>query len=241
VKREIIRGEGGKIISTRCMETVEDRFWSKVDKRGPNECWNWTGAINSSGYGSFRLDGKVGSSSRTSYSLEYGEIPVGLHVCHRCDNRPCVNPAHLFLGTNEDNHLDKIAKGRQARGESAGIANLKESDVRALRDAARSGQTVTNLSKQTGIAYCTVYSAVHGMTWKHIEGVVMPPIDLNDMRGQSQSMTTREFRDKAASVVELVARGMSVTIIRNGRPVAVLSPPDEIHTVEKITFERRMS
>ena len=82
------------------------RFWSKVDKTG--SCWVWTARCDKDGYGQF--DGK--QAHRTIYSWEIGEIPVGLLVCHSCDNPPCVNPSHLWLGTAKDNAQDRENKGR---------------------------------------------------------------------------------------------------------------------------------
>lgn len=92
---------------------LEERFWEKVDKRGPTECWRWLGGRSSDGYGSIVAFGKVEGSHRVSYFLETKEWPLKhQHVCHRCDNPPCVNPAHLFLGNYKINNTDKKQKGR---------------------------------------------------------------------------------------------------------------------------------
>lgn len=101
-----------------CRRPATDRFWEKVDKRGPDDCWLWTASCDKKGYGAFTLpDGHIGIAHRFSYELHYGPIPEGegYHgtcVLHECDNPPCCNPKHLFLGTAKDNAIDMWEKGR---------------------------------------------------------------------------------------------------------------------------------
>jgi hypothetical protein len=92
------------------------RFWAKVKLGSPNECWEWQGGSYANGYGSFRLGGPNTGAHRASWILSHGDIPNGLHVCHKCDNPKCVNPAHLWLGTIRQNYDDMVAKGRRRSG-----------------------------------------------------------------------------------------------------------------------------
>ena len=87
-------------------------FWNKVNKNTPNGCWEWIASTNGRGYDRFRFQGKAHQAHRVSYQLNHGVDPKELYVCHTCDNKSCVNPEHLFLGTQFDNMQDKIIKGR---------------------------------------------------------------------------------------------------------------------------------
>lgn len=117
-----------------CMSSWKDRFWSFVDKKSDEECWNWVGHRDSSGYGIFRHPYST-KAHRVSWYLHYGEIKNNLLVCHKCDNTSCVNPNHLFLGTILDNNLDKVSKGRHkgARGERNFGAILSKEQVDVIR------------------------------------------------------------------------------------------------------------
>lgn len=90
-----------------------DRFWNKVDRSG--DCWTWQGSRDRKGYGRVSVNQRPVLAHRFSWTLSHGPIPDGLCVLHKCDNPPCVNPEHLFLGTIADNNRDMVAKGRHAR------------------------------------------------------------------------------------------------------------------------------
>jgi len=141
---------------------------------GNDECWPWRRAKTAAGYGMFARDGKRHYAHRYSYEVYVGPIPAGAHILHRCDNPPCVNPAHLFLGDQRSNNADMLAKGRghdigPRPGSTNGMAKLTEEDVkdiRSLYDGQRGSQS--ELARWYGIAPQTLRDAVVGRTWRHV-------------------------------------------------------------------------
>jgi hypothetical protein len=162
--------------------SIAERFWEKVDVRGPDECWEWKAGRRTFGYGGFGTeDGKSSPAHRVAWELTHGPIPPGdgYHgtcVLHRCDNPPCVNPAHLFLGTNADNARDKAEKGRVVsnvpRGEANCNAKLTNGQVLEIR--AHPEITGIEFSRRFGVTPMVVSNIRNGKTWKHLSLVGKP-------------------------------------------------------------------
>ena len=150
---------------------LADRFWPKVDKSGgPSSCWLWTaGVVGGTGYGKIQdtRGGRYLRAHRVSWELAHGPIPDGMRVLHRCDNPPCVNPAHLFLGTDADNQHDMRAKGRfiQPRGERAGQAKLTTEQVLRIRSDPR---TLREIAADYGTGLMAVSRIKRRLAWKHV-------------------------------------------------------------------------
>lgn len=145
------------------------RFWAKVDKRGPDECWEWTDFRDPFGYGKIGIDGKNKQAHRFSYELHYGSIAEGLCVCHHCDNPGCVNPAHLFLGTTDDNNKDRERKGRGIQGSTHHHAVLTEAQVIEIRRKyVRRIVTYSALASEYGVAKSTIAGIIERKAWQHI-------------------------------------------------------------------------
>lgn len=153
-------------------EAIAGRFWAKVAVSAADDCWPWTGALSHCGYGLFHVGSRVGRTKRTvtasriAFELHHGRPPAGLAL-HRCDNRPCCNPAHLFEGDDAANTLDRCAKGRSSKGSSHGSAKLTESLVREARDLF-GALNVVQLAARYGVSHPTMWKAVHGRTWRHV-------------------------------------------------------------------------
>lgn len=147
-----------------------ERFWSKVNKRGPNECWEWIAGANKAGYGSFRVEGKLEIASRVAFFLTHGRWPYPFCL-HTCDNPPCCNPAHLFEGTNKDNQEDKCRKNRQyrAQGTLSWSSKLTDEEVIEIRDQYAKGlNTKLGLSKEFRVSRRLIRRIINREIWKHI-------------------------------------------------------------------------
>lgn len=151
-----------------------DTFWKRVEKTAT--CWLWTGARGLSGYGVLWSAGgkqnrKQLYAHRVAYFLHNNTLPDDLCICHTCDNPPCVNPAHLFLGDHKQNALDKVSKGRQSclKGEASGRAVLTEAQVLAIRSQySAGGITQAALGAAYGVTRGNIASIVRQESWRHI-------------------------------------------------------------------------
>lgn len=147
--------------------SVADRFWPRVSKS--EGCWEWTGGLSTYGYGKIsRSDrGRVEhlTAHRVSWELHFGPVPDGQLVCHRCDNRRCVRPDHLFLGTPADNSRDMAQKGRSLQGERHHKAKLTPAAVQAIRSADATPNA--ELAARYGVSDQTIRAVRAGKAWRH--------------------------------------------------------------------------
>lgn len=155
--------------------TVEERFWKYVDKGPhPGGCWLWTGRTAPYGYGSLRRGMKLIRAHRLSWEIHNGPVPADLCVLHRCDTPSCVNPAHLFLGTQADNMADMEAKGRTRNGapyygEAHSQAKLTEAAVRDIRAKYATGRySQRELAAEYEVTHTVIGDIVLRRSWKHI-------------------------------------------------------------------------
>lgn len=147
-------------------------FWAKVDIRGPDDCWLWNGPRTAKGYGQFPAEGRRFIATRVAWMLANPGKPTKEMCCHRCDNPPCVNPRHLFMGTQLENMADCVAKGRiyrggAHRGEKSPQAKLTEAKVREIR-ALKGIETQKSLAARFGVTRSSISGIHTGMWWKGV-------------------------------------------------------------------------
>lgn len=178
-RAESIRGQGsspeGRFDCEDSMKSLAERFWPKVDRREPSECWLWTGrSIVPPGYGHIsrghRGEGWI-RSHRAAWELTYGSIPPGKCVCHRCDVKLCCNPAHLFLGTITENNADCHSKGRSSGGSLPGETNpnckLSAADIADIKRRYGRGDVFQyELAQEYDVTQAHISAIITGKTWR---------------------------------------------------------------------------
>ena len=173
---------------TEIPDYVQARFWAKVDVRGQDDCWEWTGFVARGGYGMFNLLGKTVRAHRLCYILSYGPIPEGYLACHHCDNRKCCNPTHIFSGTHHDNVMDMVRKGRDrrpprdeskvnyVRGTKVHNSKLTDADIPIIRRRAADGDKHTHIAADFGVDRSLIYQIAKGYVWAHVPDAAIAAI-----------------------------------------------------------------
>jgi len=157
-------------------EAVLEKFWGRAKRGNPNDCWEYRITRGDTyGYGRFSMMSPDRTHSvtlmahRISYFLAHGSLPDNLMVCHHCDNRKCVNPKHLFLGSDLDNKQDMVSKNRQTYGERQWMHKLTDPLVLSIRKKYYSGGvTFCEIAESIGMSYAATRAAIVGKTWKHL-------------------------------------------------------------------------
>ena len=147
----------------------EERFWNHVVKT--DSCWMWTGGRTKSGYGKFNPTHHAGweKAHRFSWMMNFGSIPSGRVVCHRCNMKLCVRPDHLYVATSRENTLDAMRDGLCPIGEKHGMAKLTESQVKEIRLMFESGDiTKAKLSRTYGVSEMQITRIIKRQTWRHL-------------------------------------------------------------------------
>ena len=147
---------------------MPDRFWAKVDVRGPDDCWPWLAAPRNKNsthrYGAFWLNRRHEPANKVAWELKNGPMAHGMFACHTCDNPECCNPSHIFPGTNQENTADKVSKGRQVKGEQIHTAKLTSAQVAEIRAARPPG-------KRAPVGLPARLSAKYGVTKQHLSDI----------------------------------------------------------------------
>jgi hypothetical protein len=151
---------------------LKNRFWSKVNFKGNKGCWEWTASLDGKGYGQISINGKTKRAHHIAWELTVGKIPKGKFICHHCDNKKCVNPNHLFLGTPLSNIQDMDKKGRRINsplcGEKHGRSKLKNLDVQEIKNLMKIGIKQRKIAEMFNIGVGTINHIAKGRQWKSI-------------------------------------------------------------------------
>ena len=148
--------------------SLEEKFAAGRGEPNARGCIEWTALRTTQGYGLTSHNGRNIRAHRAAWIIARGEIPAGLVVCHSCDNPPCVNVEHLFLGTVQDNNADKIQKGRHARGVTHPQAKIHDDTVVGIRAMYDEGFSIAAIAEEVGLSQAHVRKTIRGVNWSHL-------------------------------------------------------------------------
>lgn len=178
------------------------RFWSKVDRRGADECWEWKANKTQKGYGQIGVGKRLASAHRLSYAISKID-PVGSLVCHRCDNPACVNPKHLFLGSPSDNMQDMVEKVRAKFGEQSYSSKLTADDVLRIRELRAGGKTYREIGEEFGISDGHAANIATGNAWSHIGPTPDVAKGISALSTRSRGERSSKAKMTEAKVIEI--------------------------------------
>jgi len=173
----------------------EARLWKFISPEPNSGCWLWTGGVGGIGYGRFKVAGKFATAHRVTYEAYIGPIPEGMLACHRCDIPSCVNPGHIFLGTDADNMADCLGKGRQywqrnpawKRGRNNPGAKLTEESVIRIRESYKRGRVpVRILAQQHGVSETAVRAVIRGTKWAWLPDTRAAALGVGKQNGKKE-------------------------------------------------------
>jgi hypothetical protein len=211
-------------------EHVLERFWSKVDVKKLDDgtddldaCMEWTAGFDKDKYGCFSIINKQFRTHRFIYECYNGSIPKDLLVCHSCDNPSCVNPKHLWIGTNQENTQDRHNKGRSSKGSKIATSKLIESDVKnILIDIYKEKyNNIGEISNKYSLKYISIYNILNGKLWTHVSDDVCKELncDLLDLKNKISKTnignSSKLSRDEVLEIVDLLKADVSQTEIAN--------------------------
>lgn len=148
--------------------SIQCSFWDKVEIGPPSECWVWAYGKTTAGYGEFTFSSMLFYTHRIMWEEIHDKIPNGMCVLHNCDNPPCINPNHLFLGTKGDNTKDMLSKDRHPKGEDCNYAKLTVNNVKDIRQLLSKGIYQKDIANLYGVSRLTISNIRTGRTWSHI-------------------------------------------------------------------------
>lgn len=170
-RRDLVHGQYFRYApghNPRKSRLIRERFMEKIQQT--EMCWIWTGLVSPNGYGRFFVNRRIGMmhAHRVAWIVFFRFIPNGFHVLHRCDNKLCVNPEHLWLGSREDNMKDMVEKGRSQRGSRHWKAKLKEDDVSSIRERYAAGETQDAIAQSQPVGQAMISRIVRRENWRHV-------------------------------------------------------------------------